>query len=609
VTVNPLLAYLHRVLVADDEAPRALPRAEPPSSAVFLILRRMRTPLVVLIAIYAVSVLGLTLVPGRDGDGNPWSMGFFHAFYFMSYTATTIGFGEIPYAFTDAQRLWVTFSIYLTVIGWAYAIGTLLALAQDRAFRHTLAMQRFARRVRRLREPFVLVAGYGQTGRMLGRSLDALGRRFVVVDIDATRIDDLELDAFRADVPGLVADARNPEHLVLAGLGHKRLEGVIALTNDDEANLAVAMAAAMLRPDVPVLARTVSRPIAERMRAFGSPSIVNPFDRFGDLLRVALRAPAAFRLVEWLTGEPGTELPPRREPPRGRWVICGYGRFGREVVADLLAEGLDVTIIEPGLAAADDPSIIVGFGTEPDVLARARLEDAAGFVAATDNDTTNLSVIAAARRANPDIFVIARHNDAANARLFAASGADYVLVPTELAAHEVLARITDSLAARFIETIPRHGDARAAALVARLAERCGPRVPLLWRVRITADDAPALSAWLARERRPVTLGELLRDPAAPDEPIRAVALAVVRDGRTHRAPTDDFVLAERDELLLAGRRSARHALATTLNVAEARDHLLLGAHSPVGWLWRRLAGRGGEERGRATAGSAPAGDR
>ena len=53
----------------------------------------------------------------------------------MSYTATTIGFGEIPYPFTYNQRMWVTISIYLTVIGWAYAIGSLLALLQDRAFR------------------------------------------------------------------------------------------------------------------------------------------------------------------------------------------------------------------------------------------------------------------------------------------------------------------------------------------------------------------------------------------------------------------------------------------------------------------------------------------
>ena len=150
-----------------------LPGEEAASSTMFLMLRRMRASLNVLIIIYAVSVLGLTLIPGVDGQGAPWHMGFFHAFYFMSYTATTIGFGEIPYAFTHAQRLWVTLCIYLTVIGWAYAIGTLLGLLQDRGFRQAMAVQRFARHGRRIREPYYLIAGYGQTGRLLGHALAA----------------------------------------------------------------------------------------------------------------------------------------------------------------------------------------------------------------------------------------------------------------------------------------------------------------------------------------------------------------------------------------------------------------------------------------------------
>ena len=129
----------------------------------FLIFRRMRAPLIVLIAIYAVGVMGLVLIPGQDAEGNLWHMDFFHAFYFFSYTATTIGFGEIPYAFSDAQRLWVTLGIYLSVVAWFYSIGTLIALLQDKTFQNSLAELRFARRIRRMREPFYLVCGYGET--------------------------------------------------------------------------------------------------------------------------------------------------------------------------------------------------------------------------------------------------------------------------------------------------------------------------------------------------------------------------------------------------------------------------------------------------------------
>ena len=91
---------------------------------ILLVLRRMRIPLIVLIVIFAVSVLGLTLVPGEDAQGRPTRLGIFEAFYFMSFTATTIGLGEIPYTFTPAQRMWVTFAIFLSVIGWAYAVGS-----------------------------------------------------------------------------------------------------------------------------------------------------------------------------------------------------------------------------------------------------------------------------------------------------------------------------------------------------------------------------------------------------------------------------------------------------------------------------------------------------
>ena len=64
------------------------------NNIVFLIFRRMRAPLITLIVTYTLAVLGLSLIPGTDGAGNPWRMDLFHAFYFVSFMSTTIGFGE-----------------------------------------------------------------------------------------------------------------------------------------------------------------------------------------------------------------------------------------------------------------------------------------------------------------------------------------------------------------------------------------------------------------------------------------------------------------------------------------------------------------------------------
>ena len=39
------------------------------SATIFVIMRRMRAPLIILIVIFAISVLGLTLIPGPGPDG------------------------------------------------------------------------------------------------------------------------------------------------------------------------------------------------------------------------------------------------------------------------------------------------------------------------------------------------------------------------------------------------------------------------------------------------------------------------------------------------------------------------------------------------------------
>ncbi|HET9649654.1 MAG TPA: NAD-binding protein, partial [Microlunatus sp.] len=265
---SPLQVFWHQIFgrrpTAEAELARARQEfANQASATIFLIMRRMRVPLITLIVIFSVSVVGLALIPGVDPQGHPARLTLFDAFYFMSYTATTIGFGELPYPFTTAQRMWVTFSIYLSVIGWAYAIGSLLTLLQDRTFRRALALQRFTRKVNRLREPFLLVAGYGRAGELLIKAFDELGQRVVVIDDSENRIDALELAAYHADIPGIAADAANPHHLSVAGLGHPNCAGVLALTNDDETNLSVTMAASLLRPDLPVVARTTSVAVAE----------------------------------------------------------------------------------------------------------------------------------------------------------------------------------------------------------------------------------------------------------------------------------------------------------------------------------------------------------
>jgi voltage-gated potassium channel len=560
------------------------------SSTIFLVMRRMRAPLITLIVIFFISVVGLTLIPGVDADGRPARLSLFESFYFMSYTATTIGFGELPWPFTPAQRLWVTFSIYLSVVGWAYAIGSMLTLVQDRSFRQALAFRRFTRKVEGLREPFLLVAGFGRAGELLAKDFDELGQQIVVIDESSDRVDALDLGSYHADIPGLAADASNPHHLSAAGLGHPFCSGVLALTNDDETNLAVTMTAALVRPDLPVITRTISAPIAERMRAFGTPTVVNPFDRFGEHLRLALNAPASYQLLTWLEAGPGAGLPERGHPPTdGRWVMCGYGRFGREVTADLREGGLEVTVIEPAEQGEPEPGVIAGDASDPSVLARADLASAVGLVAGTDNDTTNLSMLATARRLNPSLFLAARQNRPTSAALFKAMQVDALLVPTEVVAHEVYAQISTPMLWRFIQQMPAQGDQWAAELIQRLRQNCGQELPALWKITLDREQAPSLDGYLAGGR--VSLTDLVRSPEDRSRHLRVVPMLLLRGDDAVLTPDGDTVLAPDDQLLFAGEGSERRELETTLLVDSTAAYVLFDQHIPASWVWRKLSGK------------------
>ncbi|PTD95250.1 potassium channel family protein [Pseudothauera lacus] len=560
-------------------------------SIFFLIMRRLRAPLILLISIIAVSVLGLTLAPGVDAEGNVHYLSFFHAFYFISYTATTIGFGEILYDFSDQQRLWVTISIYMSVIGWTYTLGTLFALLGDRSLQQAIHTQRFVRAVRRLREPFYLVCGYGETGRLICSALDRMGHRAVVVEIDEIKVGDIDLHSFIADVPALAADASNPETLRFAGLTSPHCAGVIALTNDDSVNLAIAIAARLLAPRLPALCRAETPETAANMASFGTRHIINPFEKFGDYLRLALQLPAGWQLLAWLTGLPGTTLEHHREPPRGAWILCGHGRLGRLLVQAMDDESVPVTIIDRHPPEDFTHRWVQGDATGAGVLGEAGVERAAGIVAGTSSDVDNLSIAVTARELNPKLFVVLRQNQYSNHALFDAFESDFNMVPSEIIAHECLAILSTPLLVPFLEQMKERDGEWCTWLLKRLTGRFGWEVPTVWSERINLARAPALYRHLMRNGE-VRLDALLRSPHNRNEYVAGEVLYLRRDDDDHLLmPRGDVTVRAGDELLLVGRAGARSDLALTLANEHTLAYVLTGTELPGGWIWERLAGR------------------
>jgi voltage-gated potassium channel len=556
----------------------------------FLILGRLRTPIIALIAIYAVSVLGLVLIPGVDNLGRPYSMDFFHAFYFISYTATTIGFGELPYPFTSAQRMWVMICVYMTVIGWTFTLGSIFSLSRDRTLVRAIKYRRFSGKVSSISEPFYLICGYGQTSILLCNVLNERNSRFVVIESREERVNEVAFAHYHFDTPFFAGDAANPELLKVAGLAHPMCRGVVGITGDEACNLAIAISAYVLRPEMLSICRSNNQSISENMASFGANKIINLFEAVGQQFKLALDAPEVSYLHSVLFDFPGEKLPERITPPRGHWVIVGYGRFGRAMHAALTRDGVTVSIIDPGLSAdPDQTQFHRALGVDAKSLLAAGIDRAVGLVVCHDQDTSNLSAIATARAIQPKLFVYARQNVQTNHMLFKAFKPDFTSVRREVMAHDALRVMATPFMTRFVEHTRSQSDAWALQLTERIQLLCKGRVPESWTITLNAKNIAAVYAFLAKPTPPLQLAHFSKNVLDLTKPLNCIALLRRNMGKDKYLPSDDQKLSFGDVLLFIGDDEACQSHYSMCEDITLLDYARTGMVQPQSWIFRKLA--------------------
>jgi len=435
-----------------------------------------------------------------------------------------------------------------------------------------------------------MICGCGETGALLMKALDSRNQQAVVMDIDPDRISELELGQYHLDLPALTADVRLPENLEAAGLSHPQCAGVIALTNDDQANLSVAVAAKLLRPELPVLCRAESLETADNMASFGTDEIVNAYEAFGEHLAMALHSPGQHLLYDWLTDIPGMPLSEPLKPPHGKWVVCGYGRFGKAVVRNLRKEGIELVIVEAEPGRTGCTGCIHGSGTEADTLLEAGIKDAVGIVAGTDNDVNNLSIVMTARQLKPELFMVVRQNRHANAALFQRFGANVTMQAADIVGHEFLSLLTTPLLSRFFAKCKEKPNDWANELLSRIVAVAGDTVPEIWDVEMSLENAVAVHQALDADME-VTLGDLIRDPSDRDSALPCIPLLL---GSTEALlPDMETPVFPGDRILFCGHPGTRRRQVLALRNYKVLHYLLTGQDNPGGLVWQRFGLRMG----------------
>lgn len=121
----------------------------------------------------------------------------------------------------------------------------------------------------------------------------------------------------------------------------------------------------------------------------------------------------------------------------GHYIICGYGRVGRNVGSELDMAGQHYVAIDreddmlEQHKAFKQPGLLYLSGDASDdaLLRVANIEEAAGVFAVTGDDSLNLMIVMSARHLNPQVRIVARCHEVRNFDKITRAGADNVISP------------------------------------------------------------------------------------------------------------------------------------------------------------------------------------
>ena len=531
------------------------------NSLLFVIIKRMRLPMYVLVTTFSISILGLVLIPGVDSDGNVYHLSFFDAFYIVSYTATTIGFGELPYNFTYLQRLWLTLSIYMTVVGWLYAVGAIIVLIQDRVFAAQIALTRFKKKVDSITEPFIIFIGYNSVTKAVIKKLNEVGIRSVVVEKDESKIDNLFLDLqnYLTDVPALSADIKNPRVFTIAGIHKQNCKAVVSLFNDDQMNLHVTVSVKVMNKNVKVIAEATTREYEQHLKTVNADVIENPFGMVAKHIYLSLKSPSLLILKQWMYGEPLVLRKKDRLPKSGRYVVCGYGRMGSMIEIALNRAGVDYIFIEKDANkvknARVQSKILHGDATDKKILYEAKIHEATCVVAATKDDLLNLSIVLTSRRMNPDIFTIARENNLDDTIIFKAAKIDRIIMFKTVISKKTYNVIARPLLSRFIKLIEHRGEEWGKKVINLLKMHINSN-PGTMEVVIDKNHAYALTQYLKEKKENIPYSILYRRRDNYIKNNSLLILYIKRGDEEILLPNQNIPIEIGDEVLIAGTKDS-----------------------------------------------------
>ena len=146
----------------------------------------------------------------------------------------------------------------------------------------------------------------------------------------------------------------------------------------------------------------------------------------------------------------------------GHYVLCGFGRVGRQVAREFTIEGVPFVVVDNDPerveeCLAENYLAMVGEASDDDILEEAGVRRAKGLVAAVNSDAANVFVVLSARKINPSLHIVARASSDESAAKLEIAGADRTLSPYAVGGRRLASLATQPLIVDFLDVVT-HGE-------------------------------------------------------------------------------------------------------------------------------------------------------
>jgi len=144
----------------------------------------------------------------------------------------------------------------------------------------------------------------------------------------------------------------------------------------------------------------------------------------------------------------------------GHYVLCGYGRVGRQVAEEFAFNGIPFVVVEQESETFEECLnegylVIHGEASDDATLEEAGVRRARGLVAAVDSDADNVFVVLSARKINPELHIVARASSEESAAKLGIAGADRTLSPYAVGGRRLASLATQPLIVDFLDIVTR----------------------------------------------------------------------------------------------------------------------------------------------------------